>query len=66
MFELIGHAEAGKCFAWAHCEMEKGGSVRLITVLARHLVDSPQKAVRTAICHLMCSLRGARTNPNAI
>jgi hypothetical protein len=49
IFDLTGHAEAIKCYAWAYRDKEKGGNVRLIIVLASHLVDSAQKAVRAAI-----------------
>jgi hypothetical protein len=55
VFDLIGHAEAERCYAWWH--REKGASnnvfnsekLQLITVLGKRLVDSPVKAVRAAI-----------------
>lgn len=55
VFDLMGHAEAGTCYAWSH--REKGASsrilnsenMRLITVLGKRPVDSPQMAVRAAI-----------------
>jgi hypothetical protein len=55
VFELDGHAEAVKCYAWSHRERGTNGSVlnsdtmRLITVLGKRPVDSPQMAVRAAI-----------------
>lgn len=49
IFGLTGHAEAKECYAWANREKNEAGTVRLITVLASHLVNSPQKAVRAAI-----------------
>ena len=55
VFDLAGHAEAERCYAWSHHEKGKSGSVlnsdhlRLITVLGKRPVDSPQMAVRAAI-----------------
>ncbi|HTV43461.1 MAG TPA: hypothetical protein VMF08_23055 [Candidatus Sulfotelmatobacter sp.] len=55
VFELDGHAEAATCYAWSHRERGANGSVlnsetmRLITVLGKRPVDSPQMAVRAAI-----------------
>ena len=55
VFELAGHAEAERCYAWSHSEMGITGKVlnsdnlRLITVLGKRPVDSPQMAVRAAI-----------------
>ena len=55
VFELAGHAEAARCYAWSHRERGTNGSVlnsetmRLITVLGKRPVDSPQMAVRAAI-----------------
>jgi hypothetical protein len=49
IFGLTGHAEAKECYAWVNREKDKEGPVRLITVLASRLMDSPQKAVRAAI-----------------
>jgi hypothetical protein len=55
VYELTGHPEAQKCYAWSHHEKGTNGSVlnsesmRLITVLGKRPVDSPQMAVRTAI-----------------
>lgn len=55
VFELKGHPEADKCYAWSHHEHGASGAVinsenvRLITVLGKRPVDSPSMAVRTAI-----------------
>ena len=55
IFDLIGHADAEKCFAWTNTEKRVSGSVlnsenmQLITVLGKRPVDSPQMAVRAAI-----------------
>jgi len=55
VFELAGHTEAARCYAWSHRERGTNGSVlnsetmRLITVLGKRPVDSPQMAVRAAI-----------------
>lgn len=55
VFDLKDHAEAEKCYAWSYCEEGMNGhvlnseNVRLITVLGKRPVDSPEMAVRTAI-----------------
>ena len=55
VFELQGHPEADKCYAWMHRESGATGNVlnsenvRLITVLGKRPVDSPEVAVRAAI-----------------
>ena len=49
IFDLTDHAEAKECYAWAYREKDKEGTVRLITVPASQIMDSPQKAVRAAI-----------------
>ena len=55
VFDLTGHTEAEKCYAWSHVETGTNGTVlnsetmRLITVLGKRPVDSPQMAVRAAI-----------------
>lgn len=55
VFELKGHPDADRCYAWAHHEHGASGAVinsenlRLITVLGKRPVDSPSMAVRTAI-----------------
>ncbi|HXQ26872.1 MAG TPA: hypothetical protein VN822_10725 [Candidatus Acidoferrales bacterium] len=47
VFELIGHPNASKAYAWAHDA--NGQKKRHITVLHVAPVDSPQAAVRAAI-----------------
>ena len=47
VFDLDGHAEAKKCFAWSH--HEKGKGERFVTVLEKQLVNSPEMAVKSAI-----------------
>jgi len=55
VFDLKDHLEAEKCYAWSHREEGMSGRVlnsetmRLITVLGKRPVDSPEMAVRTAI-----------------
>jgi hypothetical protein len=55
VFELADHAEAAKCYAWSHRERRaisgilNSEDMRLITVLGKRPVDSPQMAVRAAI-----------------
>jgi hypothetical protein len=55
VFELKGHPDVEKCYAWLHRENGTTGSVlnsenvRLITVLGKRPVDSPEVAVRAAI-----------------
>lgn len=55
VFDLKDHAEAERCYAWSHREEGMNGHVlnsenmRLITVLGKRPVDSPEMAVRTAI-----------------
>lgn len=55
VFDLTGHAEAAKCYAWSHRETGASSGIlnsenmRLITVLGKRPVDSPQMAVRAAI-----------------
>jgi hypothetical protein len=55
VFEISGHPDAEKCYAWSHHENGTSGAVlnsenmRLITVLGKRPVDSPEMAVRTAI-----------------
>jgi len=47
VFELQGHPEATRCYAWSY-ETE-GGKRRFFAVLHKPPVDSPQAAVRAAI-----------------
>lgn len=55
VFDLAGHTEAQRCYAWSYREPARSGSVfhsenmRLITVLGKRPVDSPEMAVRAAI-----------------
>ena len=47
VFELVGHPNAPKAYAWAHDA--NGQKQRHVTVLHVAPVDSPQAAVRAAI-----------------
>jgi hypothetical protein len=47
VFDLDGHPEASRCYAWSH-ETE-GGKRRFFAVLHKPPVDSPAAAVRAAI-----------------
>jgi hypothetical protein len=47
VFELSGHAEAKKCYAWLYQDDEN--RARHVTVLDKHAVNSPKMAVRSAI-----------------
>ncbi|HXB60026.1 MAG TPA: hypothetical protein VNU95_10695 [Candidatus Acidoferrales bacterium] len=55
VFDLKDHLEAERCYAWSHREEGTSGHVlncenmRLITVLGKRPVNSPEMAVRTAI-----------------
>jgi hypothetical protein len=55
IFELTGNVDANRCYAWSHREKGPSGGIlnsenmRLITVLGKRPVDSPNMAVRTAI-----------------
>ena len=66
IFDLIGHAEAKKCYAWAYFEKDEEWAVRFITVLGSRIMDSPEKAVRAAIFYDVQSApmryAGPRTN----
>jgi mRNA-degrading endonuclease HigB of HigAB toxin-antitoxin module len=46
VFDLSGHEKAQTCYAWVN---RRGYSVKIITVLGNHLVDSADKAVQAAI-----------------
>jgi hypothetical protein len=46
-FDLEGHPEATRCYAWSHITHE--GKTRYVAVLHVPPVDSPQAAVRAAI-----------------
>jgi len=47
VFELTGHAEAKKCYAWLYEDESK--RARHVTVLDKHPVSSPEMAVKSAI-----------------
>ncbi len=47
VFDLIGHPEATRCYAWSHETDE--GKRRYVAVLHKPPVDSPEKAVQAAI-----------------
>lgn len=47
VFCLIGHPEAKNCYAW--WQGQKNKDARFVTVLGNHLIDSPDKAVKSAI-----------------
>ena len=49
VFELSGHAQAKRCYAWGHWEDEAGKQTRIGTVLGVPPVDSPIAAVRAAM-----------------
>ena len=46
VFELDGHTEAKKCYAWS-CDQEQ--NKQLVTILEKPPVDSPAMAVKAAI-----------------
>ncbi|HEV2320631.1 MAG TPA: hypothetical protein VGV18_12820 [Verrucomicrobiae bacterium] len=55
VFDLSDHPDAAICYAWSHREKGPSGGIlssenmRLITVLGKRPVNSPQMAVRAAI-----------------
>jgi hypothetical protein len=49
VFELIGHPQASKAYAWAHDTDDPKRPRRNVTVLHSRLVTSPVLAVRAAI-----------------
>lgn len=48
VFDLLGHAQAQRCFAWAHTEEDKV-QAKFVTVLALPPVNAPQTAVKAAL-----------------
>jgi hypothetical protein len=46
VFELVGHPEAQRCYAWSD---QDGDQNKIIAVLGISPVDSPESAVRAAI-----------------
>ena len=49
VFDLIGHATAGKVYAWAHDTDDPAKPRRHVTVLHSHPITSARDAVRAAI-----------------
>jgi hypothetical protein len=47
VFDLTGHPQATRCFAWLH--QEEGGGERSVVLLDKWPVNSPQMAVKFAI-----------------
>lgn len=47
LFGLPDYEKAENCYAWQHTDA--GGNVKIIAVLENAFIDSPQKAVQTAI-----------------
>lgn len=47
VFELDGHPDADRCYAWSHPTDD--GKERIVTVLGVPPIDSPEAAVRAAI-----------------
>jgi hypothetical protein len=47
VFDLNGHANANKCYAWSYDE--NGNGVRFVTILEKHPITSPAMAVKSAI-----------------
>lgn len=47
VFHLNGHPEAKRCYAWWHDQ--KGDGERFVTVLDKLLINTPEKAVKSAI-----------------
>lgn len=48
VFDLHGHPEATRCYAWSHT-VDEADKRRFVAVLHQGPVDSPQAAVRAAI-----------------
>ena len=48
VFDLHGHPEATRCYAWAHA-VDYSGTRRFVAVLQVGPVDSPQAAVKAAV-----------------
>jgi hypothetical protein len=49
VFELKGHPQTNRVYAWAHETDDPQGKRQHVTVLHSHPVTSPQTAVRAAI-----------------
>ncbi len=48
VFDLRGHPEATRCYAWSH-SLDDSDKRKFIAVLHQGPIDSPQAAVRAAI-----------------
>jgi hypothetical protein len=46
-FDLTGHKEAKKCYAWQHTDGK--GSIKIFAVLENQFIDSAKRAVQAAI-----------------
>lgn len=46
-FDLRGHKQAKTCYAWQHSD--RNGNVKIFAVLENQFIDSPKKAVQSAI-----------------
>lgn len=57
IFNLIGHPQAKRCYAWSHFSGAGGDDTRYVAVLELPPVDSPHAAVRAAIMAEMKSVR---------
>ena len=62
VFELRGHAEAIKCYAWSDHQEHK---VRYVTVLKKPPVDSATMAVRSAIFYDVQHVQPLHQNQHA-
>jgi hypothetical protein len=49
VFQLIGHPQAKRVYAWGHAEKDTGNEVRVVTILGVPPVDSARKAVQVSI-----------------
>jgi hypothetical protein len=49
VYDLSGHPEAKRCYAWSHREGPNAQGERFVTVLELPPVKDPQSAVRVAI-----------------
>jgi hypothetical protein len=47
IFDLDGHAESKKCYAWLHEVKER--NIRFMTALQNRVISSPEMAVKSAI-----------------
>ena len=46
-FDLTGHKEAKKCYAWQHTDGK--GDIKIFTILENQFIDSARRAVQAAI-----------------